>query len=245
MGSLGFRRSLFLLVALLLVAAPWYAAAAAAASCAATTFSNRVFATCSDLPHLAASLHWTYDRAAAALSVAFVAPPAAPSGWVAWAINPTAEGMAGSQALIAFKQPDGTMGVKTYNITGYGPLQESPIAYKATDLAAEYVGGAMRVFAKLILGKGAEEVNHVWQVGSAVSGGSPEKHAFGADNLAAKGKLDLVKGVASASGSGGSVSRERNVSSALIPFGSPYFRNFCLVLCVFFLLGLKFWVEYV
>nr|CAD1839136.1 unnamed protein product [Ananas comosus var. bracteatus] len=171
MGSLGFRRSLFLLVALLLVAAPWYAAAAAAASCAATTFSNRVFATCSDLPHLAASLHWTYDRAAAALSVAFVAPPRRRRGVADRVQGHGSRGGVRGRGDEGFREADPREG-----------------------------------------GGGGE---HVWQVGSAVSGGSPEKHAFGADNLAAKGKLDLVKGVASASGSGGSVSRERNVHGVL------------------------------
>ena len=70
--------ALFLLAAA--VAAPPRRAAAA---CAAERFSgNRVFATCVDLPHLSASLHWTYDTAASSLSVAFLAAPPS-GGWVA------------------------------------------------------------------------------------------------------------------------------------------------------------------
>ncbi|KAK1608862.1 hypothetical protein QYE76_032535 [Lolium multiflorum] len=66
--------------------------------------------------------HWTYDEAKSSLSVAFVAAPAGPNGWVAWALNPTGEGMAGAQALVALKGSSSAPAVKTYNITGYVPL---------------------------------------------------------------------------------------------------------------------------
>lgn len=73
----------FLASLLLAAVAP---ARAAGGGCAAERFSsNRVYAACSDLPHLGASVHWTYDAAASAsLSVAFVAAPPSPGGWVAW-----------------------------------------------------------------------------------------------------------------------------------------------------------------
>ncbi|KAL2509525.1 DOMON domain-containing protein [Forsythia ovata] len=62
--------------------------------------------------------------------IAFIATPARPNGWIAWAINPTSTGMAGSQALIAFKDSKGAMTVKTYNITLYSSLTESKVWYE-------------------------------------------------------------------------------------------------------------------
>ncbi|CAL4999837.1 unnamed protein product [Urochloa decumbens] len=186
-----------LLVVALLLASP-AATRLASAACASEKFpAGRSYATCEDLPKLAASLHWTYDAAKSSLSVAFVAAPAAPGGWVAWGLNPTGEGMTGAQALVALKgSGSGAPTVKTYNISGYAVGASSPLDFPATDLAADAAGagGKIRVYGKLQLPKGMKAVNQVWQVGSSVTGGAPDKHAFGADNLAAKSKLVLAGG---------------------------------------------------
>ncbi|KAM0890372.1 hypothetical protein ACQ4PT_027081 [Festuca glaucescens] len=181
----------------LVLAAASTRAASAAGACAAEKFpAGKTYATCSDLPQLGAALHWTYDESKSSLSVAFVAAPAGPNGWVAWALNPTGEGMAGAQALVALKgsSAGGAPAVKTYNITGYVPLggASTPIAFPATDLAADSgSGGKIRLYGKLQLKKGTTAVNQVWQVGTSVTGGAPDKHAFSAGNLAAKAKLVL------------------------------------------------------
>jgi len=100
----------------------------AAAACAADKFSgNRVFATCVDLPRLGASLHWTYDTAASSLSVAFLAAPPS-GGWVAWGLNPSADGMIGTQALIAVPKGGGAYEVQTYAISGLRVLVGFPRA---------------------------------------------------------------------------------------------------------------------
>ncbi|KAJ6808512.1 putative cytochrome b561 and DOMON domain-containing protein [Iris pallida] len=189
---------------------------AAISPCASRTFSsNRVFSTCAALPHLSASLHWTLDPSTSLLSLAFAAP--APSdGWLAWAVNPTADGMIGSQTLIAFRGGhSGAVVVKTYNITSYGPVKEGPIGIDVSDLAGEYVGSEMRIFAKVKLARGTTKVNGVWQVGESVADGVPAKHAFAADNLAAKGVVDLVKGVSVGGGGGNSVLRKKNIHGVL------------------------------
>ncbi|CAL9103439.1 unnamed protein product [Musa acuminata var. zebrina] len=205
--------------------------AAAAGACSSVTFSsNRVYAACSDLPHLSSSLHWSFDATAATLSLAFVAPPPKPEGWVAWAINPTADGMIGSQALIAFHQPNGSMGVRTYNITGYGSIAEGAIDFQTSDLAAEYSGGVMRVFGKVKLPAGTTAVKQVWQVGSSVADGVPQQHAIEQENMQSKGKLDLIKGAVS--GSEASSSRNKNVHGVLnavswgilLPIGAIFAR---------------------
>lgn len=180
--------------------------------CSSKTLNNRLYSACNELPHLSAALHYTFNPSTSSLHVAFSAPPAGPTGWVAWALNPTGTGMAGSQTLVAFKQPDGKMGVKTYNITGYAPLQEGPISYRVSDLEAEYDGGLMRIFATLQLGKGEGVVNEVWQVGSSVVNGVPAKHAFAPENLAATGRLDLIRGESSGGGGVDSTLKKKNVS---------------------------------
>lgn len=184
-------------LALILLASP-AAMRAAEAACAGEKFpAGRAYAACEDLPSLGAALHYTYDASKSSLSVAFVAAPAGAGGWVAWGLNPTGEGMAGTQALVALKggSSSSAPAVKTYNITGYVALggASTPIAFPATDLAAdEGSGGKIRLYGKLQLHKGMKSVNQVWQVGSSVTGGAPDKHAFGPANLASKAKLVLA-----------------------------------------------------
>ncbi|URE07057.1 hypothetical protein MUK42_18924 [Musa troglodytarum] len=225
MDAPGFQLALRFLVILAVASS-----AGAAGACSSVTFSNRVYAACSDLPRLSSSLHWSFDAAAATLSIAFVAPPPKPEGWVAWAINPTADGMIGSQALIAFHQPNGSMGVRTYNISGYGSIAEGAIDFQTSDLAAEYSGGVMRVFGKLKLPAGTTAVKQVWQVGSSVADGVPQQHATELENTQSKGTLDLIKGAVSVSEA--SSSRNKNVHGVLnavswgilLPIGAIFAR---------------------
>nr|ACN35691.1 unknown [Zea mays] len=168
-------RHLALLLPLLLLASP-AATRLASAACAGEKFpAGRAYASCEDLPKLGASLHWTYDASKSSLSVAFVAAPAAAGGWVAWGLNPTGEGMAGAQALVALAGAGAAApAVRTYNITGYVPLGKAstPLDFPATDLAADAAGGKIRVYGKLQLRKGMKAVNQVWQVGASSTGGA-------------------------------------------------------------------------
>ncbi|CAN6204928.1 unnamed protein product [Urochloa humidicola] len=205
-------------------------AAGGGARCAGETFpANRAYASCSDLPRLGASVHWTYDRASGDLSVAFVASPAAPGGWVAWGLNPSGDGMPGAQALVAgpfSSSPGGAWAVRTYNISGYALGTPGPIAFPASGLAAELgADGRARVYGTLSLGSaayasGGGVLNQVWQVGAAVTagGGAPAPHAMGADNLGAKAKLDLLSRGATAAGGGAgadSATRKRQIHGVL------------------------------
>ncbi|XP_052167056.1 cytochrome b561 and DOMON domain-containing protein At3g25290-like [Oryza glaberrima] len=208
------------LALLLLLAAMAAASVAAAGGCAGEAFSaNRAYAACSDLPRLGASLHWTYDRGAGGeLSVAFVAAPAAPGGWVAWGLNPAGDGMAGAQALVAVPSSSGAWEVRTYNISGYALGEPGPIAFPASDLAAELgADGRVRVFGTLSLAAygGAGVLNQVWQVGPAVTGGVPAPHAMGGANLAAKAKLDLLTQTTTAASSSDAIAKKRNIHGLL------------------------------
>jgi hypothetical protein len=188
------RRRAILQLVILLVASQ-AAMLSAAGACESAVFpAGKSYTTCSDLPTLGGTLHWTYDAADSSLSLAFTAKPAATGGWVAWGINPTGDGMKGAQTLIAFKQT-GAYVVNTYNLTGYGPLgaASTPIAYEATELAADDGdNGTVRLYGKLQLPKGMVTVNHIWQVGSVVANDAPVKHAFGQENLEAEGSLSLT-----------------------------------------------------
>lgn len=101
--------------------------------------------------------------------------------------------MVGAQALLAYKASNGSMVVKTYNISSYSSIAESKLWFDVLDKKAESSHGVIRIFAKLALPENLPTVNQVWQVGPSVVGGKPGKHEFKADNLNAKGTLQLVQ----------------------------------------------------
>lgn len=165
-------------------------------SCSTRFTNNRAFASCLELPTLSSSLHLTYTAPNATLSIAFVAPPAAPAGWVAWGINPSRPAMVGTRALLAYRSSNGSIVAGTYNITNFNVVP-SPIDYPVSGLAAEESGSNFVIFATLQLPAGTTTTNHVWQVGSAMRReGSPEAHAMRRANLIAVGNIDFVRGTA-------------------------------------------------
>ncbi|GAB2220229.1 hypothetical protein Drorol1_Dr00007872 [Drosera rotundifolia] len=172
--------------------------------CTNQLFQNtKSFDTCIDLPYHNAHLHWTYNELNSSLSMAFVAPPPFPDGWVAWAINPVGSGMIGAQALIAFKQPDGSVAAKTYDIESYQGIKEGPLSINVSDTGAEYSGGKTIIFGTWELPESPESINQVWQVGSSVVDGKPSRHDLAQVNIASVGRLNLLQKV----GSGGVVSQ--------------------------------------
>ncbi|XP_066352124.1 cytochrome b561 and DOMON domain-containing protein At4g12980-like [Miscanthus floridulus] len=221
----------------LLAAAAFAPAAHAAAACAAEKFSgNRLFAACADLPRLGASLHWSYDAAASSLSVAFVASPPSSGGWVAWGLNPKAQSMDGTQALVAVpKTGGGGYEVQTYSISGYSLGNPGPLPnYQTSDLAAEVgADGRVQVFGTLKLQNGTgAEVNQVWQVGPYSGGIGPHDTKPGSDSMNAKGTLNLLTGATTAASGGGSILRKKNTHGILnavswgllLPMGAIFAR---------------------
>ncbi|XP_027126976.1 cytochrome b561 and DOMON domain-containing protein At3g25290-like [Coffea arabica] len=181
-------------ISLLLLLIPLLISPAHSLKCTSQNFTggSTHYTNCTDLPSLNAYLHWTYESTNKTLSIAFIAPPPKSDGWVAWAINPTAAGMAGAQALLAYKAANGSMVVKTYNISSYSSVVESKVWFDVLDKKAEFSGGVIRIFAKLALPESLTTVNQVWQVGPSGKAG-PEKHEFKPENLNAKGTLQLVE----------------------------------------------------
>lgn len=183
------------LFALCIVLCSLRMASSQAGTCANHTFSSdRAFASCTDLPVLGAHLHWTYDAASDSLHVAYRATQS-PSGWIAWAINPTGTGMAGSQAIVALQNSDGTMRAYTTPVDSYSPsMAEKELSFGVSNVTAEYEGGEMAIFAVVgPLGNGtASGVNQVWQAGDSVVGGVPQAHATSGDNVKSTGTIDFV-----------------------------------------------------
>lgn len=196
-------------------------------TCKSQTFSgDKTYPYCLDLPQLKAFLHFSYDKPNTTLAVVFSAPPSKPGGWVSWAINPQAIGMAGAQTLVAYKDPNkGVAVVKTLNISSYSTIVPSKLAFEVWDMRAEEEasgdGGTLRIFARIkvpsdLAAKG--KVNQVWQVGPGVSPeGKIEKHDFDAPNLSSKGLLDLSGNNSGGGGGGEGDSRvkKRNIHGIL------------------------------
>lgn len=137
-------------------------------------FENRLFDQCATLPRLSASLLFTFNSSNSTLTLAFAAPS---PGWAAWGIG---RGMVGAQSVISFRRPDGTVGINTFNITQYGPVAPSKIAFETWGLEAKAEGGlVLGFFATVKLPEGVRSVGQVWQVGPvcpAVTSGGMHFH---------------------------------------------------------------------
>ncbi|KAE8730569.1 Cytochrome b561 and DOMON domain-containing protein [Hibiscus syriacus] len=165
------------------------------------TGGKKQYSNCTELPALNSTLHFTYNATNSSLSMAFSAPPPKSDGWIAWAVNPTATGMAGSQALLAFKA-NGSMVVKTYNISSYSSIVEGKLSFDVWDLEAEsHKDGKMVIYGSVKVAGSAEKLIQVWQVGPGVVDGHPMKHEFAKANLAAVGELQLVQKLSPAASS--------------------------------------------
>ncbi|KAJ9169821.1 hypothetical protein P3X46_017971 [Hevea brasiliensis] len=191
--------------------------------------SNKLFANCTDLPVLNSYLHFTYNSSNSSLSIAFVAPPAKPEGWIGWGINPTGTGMLGSQAFVAFKANSSVI-VNTYNISSYTTPWTSNLSFGVWDLSSESDDNNIVIFATVKLPEHAKSVNQVWQVGSSLTGGIPNRHDLAEANLQSKGFLEFVAASAPAPAPGPSA----NQSGSFNAIGK---LDFTLLVGLFVLLG--------
>lgn len=166
-------------------------------SCTSQKFTkNKLYEHCNDLPHLNSYIHWSYNSKDSSLNLAFVATPTKPDGWIAWGINPIGTGMIGTQSLIAFKNLNDTIVVKTFKLNSYKSIVPGELTYRVTNMEAMYSNGMMVIFSSVELPKGMRELNQIWQVGSSVLNGTfPGIHDFQPENLNSKGKLDLMNGI--------------------------------------------------
>ncbi|KAJ6756755.1 CYTOCHROME B561 AND DOMON DOMAIN-CONTAINING PROTEIN [Salix purpurea] len=186
-----------------------------AQSCKGYAFSsNKIFRACNDLPYLNSYLHWNYDSSSNKLQIAYRHTGITSSRWVSWAINPTSTGMAGSQALVAFQQTDGTMRAYTSPISSYQTsLQEGKLSFDVSDLSATLANNEIIIFATIGLSNTSTTVNQVWQDG-AVSGDAIQVHATSGANVQSMGTLNLLSGESSSTGGNDRI-RKRNIHGVL------------------------------
>lgn len=166
--------------------------------------NNQVFASCTDLPYLDSFLHWTHNSSSSTLHVAYRHGQVGSSTWVAWGINPTSKGMIGTQAIVAYPKPDGTMAVFTTPVSSYGTqLQEGNLSFPVSDLSASFLDSQIVIYAVIELPENTTSVSHVWQDGP-VSGSTLGMHQVYGNHLQSMGTLNLSSGQASESPSGSS-----------------------------------------
>ncbi|XP_045789571.1 auxin-induced in root cultures protein 12 [Trifolium pratense] len=181
--------------------------------------SNRTYKNCTDLPHLGATIHFTYNTTNRSLTVAYTAVPIH-NGYVSWGINPTGGGMIGTQALIAYKM-NGKIGVELYNLTSYGGITAvKSLSIETWDLSAEESNGVITIFGAVRFPEKADNVSQVWQVGP-VKDGKPAMHALAAENKEAQGRLEYV--TATVVGGGNSTnSTEKSGGVSLVMGGQRF-----------------------
>ncbi|KAL8032976.1 hypothetical protein ABFX02_13G133100 [Erythranthe guttata] len=203
-------------------------------SCANYNFNkNQIFKSCNDLPQLNSFLHWNYDQPANTVKIAYRQTGVSGRQWVAWAINPSGQGMAGAQALVAYQKSDGNITAYTSPVTSYQTqLAQGDLSFPVSDLTATYSKNEMIIFATLKLDNLSSTVNHVWQSGP-LSGDSPATHPTSGPNLQSMGSLNLLSGETKASsGSVNSVTKKKNIHGVLnavswgilLPVGAVFAR---------------------
>ncbi|XP_074285116.1 cytochrome b561 and DOMON domain-containing protein At5g47530-like [Silene latifolia] len=187
-----------------------------AQTCKGFTFpNNKLFATCNDLPVLNSYLYWTYNTTTGTADIAFRATGVSPSSnWVAWALNPTGQGMAGAQALVALQGTGTAMRFYTSNVLGpqISTLQQSNLSFQVSGLLATSSSTEIIIFATIK--PPTTTVNQVWQVGP-VSGGNPAAHPQSGPNIQSTGTIDFLTGQSTSNSDGGSRQRRKNTHGVL------------------------------
>ncbi|GFS34923.1 auxin-responsive family protein [Actinidia rufa] len=173
--------------------------------CSDFVFPNdKAFASCTDLPTLNSFLHWTHKPSSRTLEIAYRHTGITSPKWVAWGINPTSPRMVGTQAIVAYQKPDGTMTVYTSPVNGYRTqLQEGELSFPVSDLSASFSNDEIIVFATLEVLDNTFALNHVWQDGP-MNGNSLGMHDLSGSHLQSMGTLNLTSGQALASHGGDS-----------------------------------------
>ncbi|XP_072974086.1 cytochrome b561 and DOMON domain-containing protein At5g47530-like [Typha angustifolia] len=190
-----------------------------AQSCFSETFSqNRLYSTCTSLPELSATLHWTYHSSNGTADVAYRVPQTT-SGWAAWALNPTSSGMLGANAIFAFHDSSGVVtSISTIlSSDNYSPtIKNESLSFKVYSQEAEFSSGAYTIYATVDLPSNNSKQNMVWQAGTQFQNGLPFGHPTSGGNIASATSLDFTSGQAVASG-GGSNSRlhRKNIHGVL------------------------------
>ncbi|KAG0577119.1 hypothetical protein KC19_5G132200 [Ceratodon purpureus] len=166
-------------------------------SCGTLLATYKGYTACQSLVKLGFSLAWTIHNASNSVDFAFSGSMAS-GGWVGWGINPTAQAMIGTQALIAFQSTQGAV-VHTYDITGAmkggAPVVPGNISLDFTKTSAVINGGETTIFTTLNMKPNQSwTMNHVWNQGSTVdlTTNAVGPHAMSGDSLTSVSSINLA-----------------------------------------------------
>eukprot|EP00250_Pteridium_aquilinum_P014520 c22038_g3_i1 orf=185-1393(+) len=171
------------------------------------TFQNSVtagFASCADL--MPSTLAWTYMKANNTASIAYTDIALSPSGWVGWGINFNGSSMVNSDAILAFKQPNGSASALRYKLTAavYDniALPLMPVAdyeLQVLNMSALIVGSSFTIFATFHFPAGTStSINIVYNRGPSVTNNVPAPHNLGQRN--GMKTIDLAAGTVLSTG---------------------------------------------
>ncbi|XP_072962608.1 cytochrome b561 and DOMON domain-containing protein At5g47530-like [Typha angustifolia] len=163
-----------------------------AQTCSSYTFSNsKIFNSCTNLPHLGASLYYNHTASTNTISIAFKAPQKS-TGWIAWGLNPNGTAMVGSQAIVAFMHSNGSMVAYPTQLDSYTPsMAPATLSFPVSDVSGEYVKGDMIIYATIGLVGGSSKFNQVWQEGSSVVNDVPSAHSTTGENIKSLGTVSF------------------------------------------------------
>jgi len=137
------------------------------------------------------------------------------SNWVAWALNPTGQGMVGAQALVAYQNSSGVMHPYTSNIPSHDitTLRQSTLSFQLSGLKAISSGNEVIIFATIKPPK--TTIAQVWQVGP-LSGGTPAAHQQIGPNVQSTSNINFLTGQSTSSGPiAGSRQKTKNIHGVL------------------------------
>ncbi|KAG6419654.1 hypothetical protein SASPL_121876 [Salvia splendens] len=176
-------------------------AASNAQNCSSIAFSNgRRYGNCNSLSVLDSSIHWNYHENNRTADIAYRHTQINSSNWVAWALNPTGQGMVGAQALVALVEAGGVVRAYTAPISGYTTvLQEGNLSFRVPSLNAQFINDSqIIIYATIELPQGtATSFSHLWQHGD-VSNGIPLQHPTIGDHVRSRGTIDFAPEAAAA-----------------------------------------------
>ncbi|KAJ7298999.1 hypothetical protein O6H91_22G028700 [Diphasiastrum complanatum] len=168
--------------------------------------TKRTFSKCQVLGSQSASIAWSLDPTTNQVQISFSGQGLPSSGWVGWGLNPSALLMAGTSALIAFKDSQGKSTMLQYKLTaevqdGLSTLSPGVTDLVVLDQAVEISGTQFQMFATLQLKPNQTSVNLIWNRGPGVSGTSPEPHNISPTDLQGRKSIDLSSGIVIGGGS--------------------------------------------
>lgn len=146
------------------------------------------FASCADLQ--SSALAWTYAPANNTASIAYMDTALSTSGWVGWGVNFNGSSMVNSDALVAFKQPNGTASILRYKLTSavYNDisLPLTPVGafdiLQVLNMSTLISGTSFTILATLRLPPGFTSINTVYNRGPSVTNNVPAPHNSGQRN---------------------------------------------------------------